>query len=227
MKKDLILFGTGKIADVVHYYAVNDCGFNVVAFTVDAGFITSDTFLGIPVIPFDRIEKECPPSACDMFVAVGYHDLNRLRAEKCTQALAKGYNLVSIVSPKADLPGNVKHGHNCFIMPPSLVHPCTEIGNNVFIWSGAMVGHHSKIGDNCWLTSCCNIGGGVQVGCNTFLAVNATTGHSVKIGDKCFLGANTLVVKDLSDGQVVIAETSKPIKLNSEQFLRFSSFSSL
>ena len=227
MKKKLVLFGTGKITEVVAYYATEECGYEVVAFTVDKEFKTADTFLGKPVVSFDQIEKDFPPAQYDMFVAVGYHDLNKLRALKCEQAISKGYNLVSIISPNTNLPKNVKHGNNCFIMPPSVIHPCVELGNNVFVWSGTLIGHHSKVENNCWFTSNCNIGGNVSVGENSFFAINATIGHSVKIGKNCFLGANTLVTKELLDGQVVISESSKPIKLNSVQFLRFSKFSSL
>jgi sugar O-acyltransferase (sialic acid O-acetyltransferase NeuD family) len=227
MKKGLVIFGVGKIAEVVHYYAKEECGFNVVAFCVDAAYKKEDTFLGVRVVGFEDVEKSFPPADYHMFVAVGYHDLNRLRATKCAEARAKGYELISVVSPRANVPSNVRMGWNCFIMPPAIVHPCVTLGNDVFVWSGAMVGHHSQIGDHCWLTSACNISGNVVMGENTFVAVNATVGHSVKVGAKCFLGANSLVTKDLADGAVVINESSKPIRLNSEQFLRMSNFSNL
>jgi sugar O-acyltransferase (sialic acid O-acetyltransferase NeuD family) len=227
MKKDLVIFGIGKIAEVVYYYAKEECGFNVVAFAVDEQFKNLETFNGLPVISFENVELQYPPAKYDMFVAVGYHDLNRLREIKCKESLGKGYHLVSVISPHANLPGNVVTGWNCFIMPPAIIHPCVQIHNNVFIWSGAMVAHHSVIGDNCWLTSCCNISGNVNMGANTFVAVNATVGHSVVIGKDCFLGANSLVTKNLEDEKVVIAESSKPLRLNSRQFLRMSSFSSL
>jgi sugar O-acyltransferase (sialic acid O-acetyltransferase NeuD family) len=227
MNKPLIIFGTGKIAEVVTYYAMNECGFTVAAYTVDGAHQQSDTFLGKPVVVFERLSSLYPPEQYDMFVAVGYHDLNRLRSKKCEEARKVGYKLVSVVSPKTNLPLNVVHGDNCFIMPPCIVHPCVRLGSNVFVWSGAMIGHHSDVGDHCWFTSNCNIGGNVVMGQNCFVALNATVGHSVHIGSQCFLGANTLVTKGLADEGVVIAESSKPIKLNSSQFLKFSSFSSL
>ncbi len=109
----------------------------------------------------------------------------------------------------------------------ALFIPALQLKNNVFVFSGAMVGHHSVIDDNCWLTSSCNISGNVHIGANTFMAVNATVGHSVSIGKNCFIGANALVTKNLEDEKVVIAESSKPLRLNSSQFLRMSNFSSL
>lgn len=227
MKKELIIFGVGKIAEVIHYYAISECGFEVVAFCVDAEYKKEDSFKGLQVISFEEVEKKFPPAKYDMFIAVGYHDLNKLRETKCNEAKEKGYQLVSVISPLCNIPSDVTIGWNCFVMPPSIIHPCVQIKNNVFIFSGAMVAHHSIIEDHCWLTSCCNISGNVHIGVNTFVAVNATVGHSVKIGKKCFLGANSLVTKDLEDEKVVIAESSKPIRLNSSQFLKLSNFSSL
>jgi sugar O-acyltransferase (sialic acid O-acetyltransferase NeuD family) len=227
VKKDLVIFGTGKIAEVIYYYASEECGFNVVAFCVDQQYKDTDTFHDLPVVAFENIENTYLATNYNMFVAVGYKDLNQLREKKCSEAMAKGYELASVISPLANIPKNVNTGWNCFIMPPAIIHPFVTVKNNVFIWSGAMLGHHSTIEDNCWLTSSCNISGNVKIGKNTFIAVNATVGHSVKIGNKCFLGANSLVTKHLEDEKVVITESSKPIRLNSEQFLRFSGFSDL
>lgn len=227
MKKDLVIFGIGKIAEVIYYYAKEECGFNVVAFCVDDTYKNKDHFQGLPVVSFEKVEEKFPPENHDMFIGIGYQDLNRLREAKCSAALGKGYQLVSIVSPSANLPKNVSVGWNCFIMPPCFVHPCAEIKNNVFVFNGAMVAHHSVIEDNCWLTSCCNISGNVHLGANTFMAVNATIGHSVSIGKNCFIGANALVTKNLEDEKVVIIESTKPIRLNSSQFLRISNFSNL
>ena len=227
MKKDLIIFGTGKIAEVVYYYAKEECNFNVVAFTVDSAYAVGDTFCNLPIVPFENINQNYPSDKFNMFVAVGYQDLNRLREKKCNEVLAKGYSLISIISPLANVPKNVKTGYNCFIMSPAIIHPCVEIGNDVFVWAGAMIGHHSKIANHVWFTSCANIGGNVTVGSNCFFAMNATVGHSVTLGKECFIGANALVTKNMEDKKVVIAESQKPIKLDSEQFLRLSKFSSI
>lgn len=227
MNKKIVLFGSGKIAEVVYYYATEECGFEVVAFCVDDEYKKTDNLLGKPVIGFTEVESKYPPDSFDMFIGVGYHDLNELRKQKCEEAIAKGYKLVSIISPKAGVPLNVTHGYNCFFMSPAIIHPYVSFGNNVFVWSGAMVGHHSNIGDHCWLTSTCNIGGNVKMGEQVFVAMNVTISHSVEIGDKCFLGSNTLVIKNLENEQVVIAESSKPIRLNSKQFLKMSGFKSM
>jgi len=225
--KKLILFGNGKIADVVFYYFNNHSKYNVVAFTCDRDFIVTPQFNGLPVIPFEEIEERFPPSDYCMFIAIGYQDLNNLRTKKYMAAKEKGYNIISFIHPQTDVPNNVEIGENTIIMNNAVVQPCVKIGNNVFVWGGTVIGHHSIVGDNCWLTSSTNVSGNVVIGKNCFFGINATLGHSIKIGDNCFIGANALQVKNLANDKVVIAESSKVIKLSSKDFLRFSNFGDL
>jgi sugar O-acyltransferase (sialic acid O-acetyltransferase NeuD family) len=227
MKKEIIIFGVGKIADVIQFYMREESGMAVKAFTVDEKYITEPEFNGLPVVPFENIEALYPPDKYAFFVAIGYHDLNAVRGAKIKEVEAKGYEVISYIHPGSTAPKDLVHGKNCFVMNNVCIHPRVVLGDNVFVWTGAMIGHHSNIGNDCWLTSTCNISGNVTIGNNAFLAVNATVGHSVTIGNNCFLGANTLVIKNLEDDKVVIAEPSKPIKLSSSQFLRMSNFSNL
>ena len=227
MKKGVVIFGTGKIADVIQFQMREEAGIEVVAFTVDGKYLESSEFNGLPVVPFEEVVGKYPPKDFDMFVALGYHQMNKLRESKCIQAREMGYSLPSFIHPAAGAPKDLKFGENCFIMNHVNVHPRVALGDNVFVWSGAMIGHHSSIGDNCWITSAGNIGGNVSIGKNCFLAMNCTISHSVTVGSEVFLGSNTLITKTIEDKQVVIAENHKPIRLNSEQFLKLSKFSNI
>jgi len=225
--KPIILFGAGKIAEVILYFFRNHSDRQVVACTADREFLPAAPWNGLPVVDFSTVKESHPPGEYDLFVALGYQDLNRLRAKKCEEARAMGYTLPSYIHPDSGLPLDCEYGDNCFVMTSALVHPRVRLGNNVFVWSGAMVGHHSVVGDNCWLTSCCNVSGVVTLGKNCFLAVNSTIAHAVQVGDNCFIGANALVTKCTDDAEVYLAESTKPFRLNSNQFLRMSRFSDL
>ena len=224
--KPLYLFGTGNIAEVLLNFC-RESGFEVAACTADRAFLTADSWNGLPAVPFEDVERLYPPATHALFVALGYQELNALRARKCAEAKALGYTLISYVHPQSGLPSDCEYGENCFIMNHVMIHPRVRLGNNVFVWSGAMIGHHSTIGDHCWLTSCVNISGVVTVGKNCFFAVNATVAHNVVIGDECFVGANTLITKCTEDRQVFLADNSKAFRLNSQQFLRMSNFANL
>ena len=225
--KPVVLFGAGKIAEVLLYFFRHHSNRKVVACTADRDYLPSSPWNDLPVVDFANILETHPPKDFDLFVALGYQDLNGLRAKKCAEARALGYTLPSYVHPQSGLPLDCEYGDNCFIMNSVLVHPRVRLGNNVFVWSGAMVGHHSVIGDNCWLTSCCNVSGVVTLGKNCFLAVNSTIAHAVQVGDDCFIGANALVTKCTDDNEVYLAESTKPFRLNSRQFLRISMFADL
>jgi sugar O-acyltransferase (sialic acid O-acetyltransferase NeuD family) len=225
--KPIVLFGAGKIAEVLLYFFRNHSDREVVACTTDRDHLPEEVWNGLPTVPFENLATTHPPRQFDLFVALGYQDLNRLRARKCEEARAMGYTLPSYIHPESGLPKDCVYGDNCFVMNHVMIHPRVRLGNNVFVWSGAMVGHHSSVGDNCWLTSCCNISGVVTLGKNCFLAVNSTIAHSVQVGDDCFIGANALVAKCTEDNEVYLAESSKPFRLNSQQFLRMSRFANL
>lgn len=225
--KPLILFGSGKIAEVLLYFFQNHSDRKVIACTVDRNYLPGTEWQGLPVVAFDEVTRQYPPAEYDMFVALGYQEMNSLRANTCARLRALGYTLASYVHPDSGLPTDCVYGDNCFIMNHVHIHPRVILGNNVFVWSGTMIGHHSLIGDNCWLTSSANVSGVVTMGKNCFLAVNATVAHGITVGDDCFIGANALITKCADEGQVFIAERSKPQRLNSQQFLRMSRFSDI
>src|SRR5438270_1215597 len=225
--KEIVLYGAGKIAEVLLYFFHHHSPYRVAASTIDRPYVAAETWNDLPVVPFDEVERRYPPTKFPMFVALGYQELNALRARKCAEAKAKGYTLLSFVHPHSGMPEDCEYGENCFIMSQVLIHPCVRLGNNVFIWSGAMVGHHSQIGDHCWLTSCTNISGAVTVGKSCFFAVNSTVAHNVIVADECFIGANALVTRCTEDRQLFLAENTKPFRLTSHQFLRMSKFADL
>lgn len=227
MSKPIVLFGTGKIAEVVHHFMVHEAGMQVVAFTVDAAYIGDGRKEGLPVVDFASVEKQFKPGEHDLFIALGYHEMNALRARKIAEAKAKGYTLPAFIHAQSGLPKGTPVGENCFIMRDVHIHPKVSIGNDVFVWSGAIIGHHSTLGNHLWITSGANIAGACTIGDHCFFAINSTVGHGVSIGRRCFIGANALVTKDMADEQVVIAQADKPIRLSTDQFLRMSAFSNI
>tara|TARA_R110002096_G_scaffold42144_2_gene113723 strand:- start:18553 stop:19233 length:681 start_codon:yes stop_codon:yes gene_type:complete len=225
--KPIVLFGAGKIAEVVLYYLQHHSDYEVSAITVDREHLPGEAWNGLPVVPFDEVAGAFPAEAYDMFVVLGYQEMNGLRARKVDEARQKGYHLISYVHPDAGVPKDCQIGENCFLMQNTLIHPRVILGDNVFVWSGAMIGHHSTIGDHCWLTSCANISGVVTAGNNCFFAVNSTVGHGVTVGERCFIGANALVTKCTDDDEVFLTESSKAFRLNSAQFVRMVNFDDL
>jgi sugar O-acyltransferase (sialic acid O-acetyltransferase NeuD family) len=196
MRKPLVIFGSGEIAQLAHYYFSTDSNYEVVAFTVDAKYLMESEFCGLPVIAFEDVAEKYPPDSYDFFIALSYSKLNAIRKEKFISAKDMGYKLVSFISSRATVLNEGEIGENCFIFEDNTIQPFVTIGNNVTLWSGNHIGHHSVIHDHTFIASHVVISGGVEIGEQCFVGVNATLRDHIKIGDKCVIGAGALLLAD-------------------------------
>lgn len=225
-KENIIIFGTSKVAEIVYSCIEDDkeCKWNPVAFCVDKDYLSENEKLGLPVVDFEQIEKEYSPQEYKMIVAIGYHKMNKVRAQKCAEAEAKGYELVSFVHSGADVPTNVTIGKNTIILNNVSIGPFSRIGNNVCIYNNATVSHHAVVEDNVWMTSGSVIGGNSSVGKNCFLGISSTIAHNIHIGDNNFIGTNAVITKSTEDDSVYIVPDTPKYRLTTDQFMRLFKF---
>ncbi len=218
----IVIFGEGKIADEAYFYLTNDSEHEVVAFTANQEYIRSEDKLGLPVIPFKEIRQKFSPVDFQMFVALGYQNLNKLRATKYEEAKGKGYKLISYISSKAGNFGNIEIGDNCFILENSSLQPCSKIGNNVTVWSNNIIGHHSTLEDHCYIAGHVSIAGHTTIGKYSFIGVNATIGHELIIGEECLVGAGARITKNAEPKSVYIEPDTNKIRLDSDAFVKMT-----
>ena len=82
MKRPLVVFGDGDIAQLAHFYFSTESEYEIVAFTVDSAYLTGTTFCGLPVIAFEEISKRYDQDQYELFIALSYSKLNAARKEK-------------------------------------------------------------------------------------------------------------------------------------------------
>jgi sugar O-acyltransferase (sialic acid O-acetyltransferase NeuD family) len=203
LKKQIVIFGAGDVAELADFYFAHDSDFEVAGFTVDGAFLNAREFRGRAVVPFERVVEAFPPERFGMFVALSYARLNALRAERAAAARAMGYRLVSYLSSRATVFPEFELRENCFILEDNTIQPFSRIGANVTLWSGNHIGHHSVIEDDVFIASHVVISGGVKIGRGSFVGVNATFRDHVTIGKQCVIGAGALVLEDQPDFAVV------------------------
>ena len=230
--KKIVIFGLGMIADVAYHHIVRDSAYEVCAFTCDREWLTAAADsnvgrLGLPVLDFDEIERSHPPDQYAMFVAIGYHNLNKLRADKCRAARQKGYELVSYVSSRADCGPWVRVGENCLILDSVGIQPGVTIGDNVSLWNNSLVGHHSEIGSHCWIAAGTTLGGKARLGESCFVGLGATIGGDLAIGAESFIGAGALVTKDAAARSVFVQRDTDLFRLDSQAFLRITKLATI
>lgn len=214
--KKLAIFGTGNISELAYFYFYKDSDYSPEVFVVDEAFKESDDFFGKPLISTETFMDSYSPSEWDVFIAVSYAKVNKVRSEKYKLFKSKGYNFASYISNQATvLTDDI--GENCFILEDNTVQPYVVIGNNVYLWSGNHIGHHSVINDHCFISSHVVISGGCNIGEYSFIGVNATLRDHISIGRSNVIGAGTLILKDTEDDQVYIAKASEAAKTPSHR----------
>jgi sugar O-acyltransferase (sialic acid O-acetyltransferase NeuD family) len=218
--KPIVIFGTGDIAQLAHFYFSHDSDRRVAAFTVDRAFLTKQEFCALPVIPFDSIAEQFPPADNDLFVALSYSQLNQLRKEKYKAGKAMGYSFASYISSRATIFPGIEIGENCLILENNTLQPFAVIGNNVTLWSGNHIGHHSKICDHCFLASHIVVSGGVTIEESCFLGVNATLRDHVTIGAKCVIGAGAVILSDTAPEGVYVTNATERSRVPSSRLRR-------
>jgi len=220
MKIPLVIFGTGDIAALAHYYFSSDSEYDVVAFTVDASYAKQSLFCGLPVVPFEDLTRFYPPQSNYLFVALSYSNLNTVRKDKYIAAKEFGYKLSSYISSRATALNEGRIGQNCFILEDNTIQPFVSIGNNVTLWSGNHIGHHSVIRDHSFVASHVVVSGGVEIGEQCFIGVNATLRDHIRIGDRCVVGAGAILLSDAEAEGVYIGAPTERSRVPSTRLRR-------
>lgn len=196
MAQKLVIVGDGLFAEIAHEYFEHDSPYEVVGFSVEQAYLEKQELRGLPVVPFEQLEEHFAPGDHDVFCALTYTQVNRLRQRLSGEAKAKGYALASYVSSRAFVWRNVELGEHVFIFEDNTVQPFVKIGDNCVLWSGNHIGHHSTVEDNVFIASHAVISGNVTVGHNSFIGVNATLVNNITIGPDNWIGPHVIITRD-------------------------------
>ena len=212
MKKPLIIIGNSSNAKLAHYYFTHDSEYEVIAFSVDQKFIEKKQFCKLPVISFETLEETHSSSEFDAFVAIGYSDMNNLRANLYNRTKAKGYKLPNYISSKCSFLSEESIGDNNLILEDNTIQPFVKIGCNNVFWSGNHIGHDVQINDHCFISSHVVISGFTIIGNNCFLGVNSTFRDGITIAPFTLIGAGATIMNSTKEKGVYLAP--KPFEMN-------------
>ena len=213
--KPVIIFGSGSMARVLYSFISKKR--DVIAFTAPDNFVTTgERIHGRLVIPWSKLSN-CGEA---IMMAIGYHEMNGVRAELFDELLRKNWCVEGYVHKKIIHHTGVEMSNTCIIYDNVAIHAGSVVGHNVFISSNVSIGHDCKIGDHAWINSGVTLAGGVEVGERCVLSINSCVAQGVKLGAGTFVGANTLVTQDTEVGAVVVAEAGKVIAMDSNRFIK-------
>lgn len=218
MKHKLIIFGKGLYAEIVHQYFTDDSNYEVCGFTLDDEYVDSDSYLGLPLVPFSKVHRRFPPGEYDMHVGLSYTNMNELREARYHEAKVKGYKLPTYISSKATILTKHPIGDNCFIFENNTVQPFVKLGSNIILWSGNHIGHHSEIKSHNFVSSHVVISGQCQIESNCFIGVNSTIAHGVTVAARNLIGAASYIAKGTEPNAVYVPPRSVKLDKPSTEF---------
>ncbi len=217
MSRQLVIVGTGLFAEVALAYFEEFTDYKVAAFACHARFMQGNTIHDRPLHAVEAMPEAFPPSEYDVFVAIGYGRMNRMRQRVYEEVKTLGYRCATFVHPTVKIWSSTTLGDNVFIFEDNTIQPFTRIGNDTILWSGNHLGHHSSVGNHCFIASHVVISGSCTVGNNVFIGVNATFHDSLTIADDCLIGAGAVISKSTKAKEVFVPASTKPFPKNSEE----------
>ena len=216
---NLIIYGIGKMAELICYSFVNDSDYDVVAFCVDDAYIPppETKLLGLPILNFSQIIEDFPPISNKIHIAIGRNSARETIYYKVSEA---GYSFANYIASKANVWPDLILGNNIFIDQSCNIHPFVTIGNNCMLIS-ATICHHSTIRNNVLLSG--NIlAGNVTIGHNSFLGMNSSIKEDVIIGNNNIIGAGVFINKNTKDNVIVSNSTTSQRVGDSRKFVMFN-----
>lgn len=213
----VILFGNQSVAKEVFHCLKYYSDYEVAGFVVDKEYVDKDHLLGLPLFPFEGAQNVFPPDTYKMFIAIGYVQNNKLRADRYLQAKKLGYKLINFISPRSIIFPESVVGENCFIGHFTSISPNAKIGNDVVIGNGCDIAHDVIISDHCFISSNVTISGGVNIGSYCYFATGSKIRNKINIGKECVIGAGATLLENAEDKSVYLGEPATLLPISSDK----------
>lgn len=193
----VIIFGTSDFAKQIEFYISQQKKYEVIYFCINKEYYSDKEFLGKKVLIFEEDLDELSKIDFKFIIAIGYKQM-RVRKEIFEMIKNKGFDLINLIHPTAEIMGEIK-GEGNIILANTVIEPFTEIHNNNIIWSNATICHDSIIGNHNFIAAASIVGGFSKIIDNNFLGFNTVIKDNVVVNKEVLIGAKSLVLKSPED----------------------------
>ncbi len=208
MKKKLLIFGDGEIADLAFFYFSAKSDYKICAFIVDNP--KQDKFKKLPLLSSEDFENDFSNEEYAIHIALSYRNLNKNREEKFLYFDKKKYDFASYISDRSTILTDKKNlGRNLFILEEQSIQTGVKIGDNVMIWSNNHIGHNSIISSHTYVSSNVTISGNCEIGKRCFFGVNSCVADFVKVGDDCFITMGSVINSNLKNDSTTVNKSTE------------------
>lgn len=216
MLKNVLIFGTTDLAELLFSYIESDPNYNVLGFVVDREFRVKNEFCGKKIYSFEDIDESFLPNVVSFFVCVGYTKMNSVRSQIFNRLRDKKFPILSYIHPSS-LVLSSSLGEGNIVFPNVILDKFTNIGDGNVFYPGALLSHHSAVGNyNFFAVKSC-VCGHVKVKNNCFIGANSTIKNGIDLNDYTLVGGGTYINK--STDQYGVYVPAKSVKLSQKSSL--------
>jgi len=210
--QEIVIYGDSDFAEQVKYQLDSDERYKVISFTVDESKYVKDRFLDLPVIPFQLLGNYYKKDEINIFVAIGYTKMNKIREKVLKEIENEGYILLTYISKKSFVSKNVYIGAGSYIAEFVSIGSNAQIGKGVIILSNSSIAHNVLIGDFVFCSHSVTIGGHALIKNNSFIGLNSTIKNSITVSENNIIGCGSNVINSTDSESIYVGNPAKNIK---------------
>lgn len=135
---------------------------------------------------------------------------------RIAQAL-QSYGLVpvSLRHARAFCEPTAQTGAGLVMMPSSVIHKFSRLGEQCVLNTGAVLDHECVLGNGVHLMGGCAVAGQVSIGDFATIGTNATVLPGIRIGTGAYVGAGAVVTRDVPDYAVSVGTPARRVRSHS------------
>ena len=190
--KDIVLIGGGghcnSVIDVIEQEGL----FNIIGI-IDQQELLGKDILGYQVIGNDSDLNNLVKKCKNIIITIGQIRSPLSRIKLFDLVLKLGFNLPTIISPRAYVSQHSSIGIGSIIMHDVVVNAGALIGDNCIINTKSIIEHGVNIGNHCHISTNVVINGDTTIGDGSFIGSGSVTKESIRVNDYFFAKAGSVI----------------------------------
>jgi len=177
--RSLLIVGAGGHGRAVAEAALTGSDWSLAGF-VDDGWPGLKEVWGHPVIGSTAELAACRGRAGFAIVAIGNNAVREALHRRLGDA---GFELATVIHPKALVSPRATLGPGCAVMAGAIVGTEAALGQGAIVNCGAIVDHHCRVGDFGHLGTGACMAGGAVLGRGAWMQAGSAIGYGVRVAD--------------------------------------------
>ena len=162
-----------------------------------------ESVLGYEVLGDDGDLPELLKKYTIALITVGQIKSADLRVKLFQQLRSLGFELATIISPRAYVSKNASLGAGTIVMHDALVNTGAKIGNNCILNTKSLVEHDAIVEGHCHISTSSVVNGGTIIREKTFIGSNTITKEYITVGKNSVIGGGLRVVSDVQENTLM------------------------